>query len=268
MNLTKLILMFTLLSASLGFSSGGNYDYEAAWKKVEKAVEEGLPKSAIKIIDEIFEKAITEGESQQQIRATISKAKLTLDTEELGLEKVIADLDANINRSTEPSKQILHSMVAELFHRYYNDQQYLISQRTNLASYDSGDIRTWAPNNFRDFINGQYLKSIEGDLTKYKTEDFKTLLIDQKRADISLRPTLKDLLIDRALQYFSQKDYSRVIPSFAFKVDDVQYFSAVDDWTSSEPMRRCQTKSRNIKRDCEMQSLTILMAMSIHLHYH
>jgi|GEM_PF-4652579 len=234
MNLTKLILMFTLLSASLGFSSGGNYDYEAAWKKVEKAVEEGLPKSAIKIIDEIFEKAITEGESQQQIRATISKAKLTLDTEELGLEKVIADLDANINRSTEPSKQILHSMVAELFHRYYNDQQYLISQRTNLASYDSGDIRTWAPNNFRDFITGQYLKSIEGDLTKYKTEDFKTLLIDQKRADISLRPTLKDLLIDRALQYFSQKDYSRVIPSFAFKVDDVQYFSAVDEFVQLE----------------------------------
>jgi len=226
--------MVSLFFASLGFSSISDFDYEAAWKKVEKAVEDGLPKTAIKLIDEIFEKAIDDGESQQQIKATISKAKLTLDTEELGLEQVIADLEANVNRSNEPSKQILHSMIAELFHRYYNDQQYIISQRTNLANYDSGDIRTWAPNNFRDYIAGQYLESIKGDLTKYKTKDFVTLLIDQKRADISLRPTLKDLLMDRVLQYFSQKDYSRVVPSYAFKIDDEKYFGSVDEFVKLE----------------------------------
>jgi len=229
MKFNKLIIIMLLLVSSLGFSSFDAFDYDKAWKEVATALEKGLPKTALSKINEIYNYAVNESNTEQLIKSTMSGAKLTLDTEELGLEEVVSTLEKRISEAKSPSKQLLHSLTADLFKSYYNNQYYSISQRTNLASFDTGDIRTWAPNNYRDFIADEYLKSIDDDIKGYKTSDYKALLSNEK-AELELRPTLYDLLVDRALNYFSTKDYNVITSSFDFELDDKKYFSPLESF--------------------------------------
>ncbi|MFT6783968.1 MAG: 5-hydroxyisourate hydrolase-like protein (transthyretin family), partial [Saprospiraceae bacterium] len=174
-----------------------------------------------------------ESNVEQQVKATISGAKLTLDTKELGLEAIVKTLDERLSASKAPVKQLLHSMTAELFQQYYSSQYYKISQRTNLESFDTGDIRTWAPNNYRDYIAEQYLLSTSEATREYKTENFKKLLSNENTV-LDLRPALYDLLVDRAINYFSTKDYNVITPSFGFSLDSPDYFGAVDSFIELE----------------------------------
>ncbi len=215
-----------LFFTSVSFSSSDVFDYDKAWKEVDKALEKGLPKTALDQINIIYDKALSESNVENQIKATISGAKLTLDTEELGLELVVETLNARLNQSKAPVKQLLHSMTAELFQQYYNSQYYKISQRTNLASFDTGDMRTWAPNNYRDFIADQYLSSTADITRQYKTADYKKLLNNEK-STIALRPALYDVLVDRAINYFSSRNYNTITPSFSFKLDSPDYLADV-----------------------------------------
>ena len=233
MKFSKLIFGMLLIFSAVSFSSFDAFDYDKAWKEVNKALEKGLPKTALEKIDEIYDRALSESNVEHQIKATVSGAKLTLDTKELGLEAVVKTLQTRLEASKSPVRQILHSMTAELFQQYYNNQYYKISQRTNLESFDTGDLRTWAPNNYRDFITEQYLLSTDDVTRKYKTEDYKKLLTNDKSV-FELRPTLYDLLIDRAINYFSTKDYNAITPSFSFDLDSEDYLGNVESFGNME----------------------------------
>lgn len=223
----NILTMIALLFASLGFAGDDIFDFDQAWKRVDAAISKGLPKTALTEINQIYDAAVQEKNVTQQLKATISGAKLVLDTEELGLEAIVGDLEKKLQGASSPAKEILHSMTAELFDQYYRNQYYKISQRTDLTNHDTGDIRTWAPNNYRDYIAGHYLSSVRGNLRGYQTEEYKELLLNAEKAEVSLRPSLQDLLIDRALQYFSARDNRSITSSFTFEMDDPKYYSVL-----------------------------------------
>ncbi|MEE9439982.1 MAG: alpha-2-macroglobulin family protein [Saprospiraceae bacterium] len=186
-------------------------------------------------MENIYTQAINEDNTQQQIKATIYKTKLILNTEELGLETVVSNLESSIDRSKSPTKEILHSLAAELFNNYYSSQYYLISQRTNMADFDKNDIRTWSPNNYRDYISEQYLQSVTNTLKTYKTKNFKELIANKKDADYSMRPTLYELLADRALKYFSNTNMQGISPSFKFRMRSEEYLGTLDEFIKIKP---------------------------------
>ena len=230
MKYNKVIAIMSISLLSLLFSSFDAFDYDKAWKSVEQYMEKGLPKSALKEVKKIYHHAIKENNVAQQIKAVTYKTKLILDTEELGLETVVSELEESIKEAQSPGKYILHSLAGELMQNYFQSQYYQISQRTNLANFETGDIRTWTPNNFRTYVSNQYLQSLDDSLKEYQTSDFKDIISNLKRADLSLRPTLYELILDRALQYFSNTNTLGVKPSFAFKIDDPVYYSSVEEF--------------------------------------
>ena len=194
MKYNKLIAIMSLSALSLLFSSFNSFDYEKAWKNVDQFIEKGLPKSALKEVNAIYDYAIKDNNVAQQIKAVNFKVQLILQTEELGLETVISELEGSIEKASSPGKYILHSYAAELIDQYFSSQYYTISQRTNLSDFDTGDIRTWAPNNYRDYIASHYLKSVDGSLKSYVTSDYKAIIPNYDKADISLRPSLYELV--------------------------------------------------------------------------
>jgi len=215
---------------ALLFSSFDAFDYDKAWKKVDQFIEKGLPKSALGEVNDIYDHAIKDNNIAQQIKAVNYKTQLILQTEELGLETVVSEIEKSIEKANMPGKQILHSMAGELMDQYFRSQYYTISQRTNLNAFETGDIRTWTPNNFRSYISSQYLASVDTNLKNYPTADFKDIVVNIKNADISLRPTLYELLLDRALTYFSNTNTQGTKPSFSFKINDPAYYSAVTEF--------------------------------------
>lgn len=234
MKYNKLVTIMSISLLALLFSSFDSFDYDKAWKKVEQLIEKGLPKSALEEVKTIYNHAIKDNNIAQQIKAVGFKAQLIFQTEELGLETIVGELEESIEKANMPSKQILQSYAGELMNQYFRSQYYKISQRTNLNDYDTGDIRTWTPNNFRSYITSQYLASVDEELKTFSSSDFKDIVENIKQADLSLRPTLYELILDRALSFFANSNTEGTKPSFTFKINDASYFSNVEEFVNYE----------------------------------
>ncbi len=104
--------------------------YEQDWKKVDSLQNKGLPKSALEVVESIYNKAKKENNHPQFIKATLYKLKLKSDFEEDFMESTISDISTEIEKSGFPDKQILHSIEAELYWRYYQANRYKLLDRT------------------------------------------------------------------------------------------------------------------------------------------
>lgn len=226
-------ILILLIYGSVIMVAQSQKEYGRKWKTVNKHMENGLPKSALNEVESIMNLAIKYNNEVQKVKAIVHRTGLILNSEELGLEKVIDDLDGYIKETKEPSKSLLKSYAAELISNYFNQNLYEIQQRTDLDQPTS-DIRTWSPNNFRSYISTMYLASLDADTRIYPTSSYLELLKNSKEANIGLKPTLYDLLLTRAMGYFNNTYLEGDKGMRRFYVDDQSYF---EDYRSFADMQ-------------------------------
>ena len=133
-----IILLSILLTAFLPTDK----DYDNLWKKVEYYQKKGLPKSAIKVVDEIYAAAQKEENIPQKLKALIYKTGLSGNYQENALLKSINDFETELNAAQTPERQLLYSLTAELYHQYFARNRYKILQRGQL-SQPGNDPETW-----------------------------------------------------------------------------------------------------------------------------
>ncbi|PQB06151.1 hypothetical protein BST83_02345 [Polaribacter filamentus] len=83
--ITTTLLLIFLFSISVN----GQNNYDELWLEVEKFEVDGLPKSALKIVDEIYEKAANASNSPNIIKSLFYKSKFALTLEKDAQLKVI-----------------------------------------------------------------------------------------------------------------------------------------------------------------------------------
>jgi len=132
----SLILLTGIITAM------GQNNYENEWKEVESLVNKGLPQSALQTVEKIYSAAKDENNAPQFLKASIYRIKLQADYQEDFMEKAIEKITEELKTSGAPVTQILHSILAELYWRYYQDNRYLLMERTRLANPDPSDINT------------------------------------------------------------------------------------------------------------------------------
>ncbi|MBC7885498.1 MAG: hypothetical protein H7X99_08485, partial [Saprospiraceae bacterium] len=120
------------LLMGLNFNNGTEkpYDYDKAWETVEKFIIEGLPKSALEKVEEIHKSAISEKNNPQLVKSIVYISRLTIQTDEKGIESSITRLEETVSSAAAPVKQITSSYLAELYQRYFDNYRWEISQRS------------------------------------------------------------------------------------------------------------------------------------------
>ena len=211
MNTKKTITLTLIILLTIAFTAFLPHDngFDKLWKKVENYQKKGLPKSAVKVVDEIYTVAKKEHNNPQVIKALIFKASLVSSREEDYLIKSINTFEQEISNAETPEKQILYSLTAELYQQYFANNRYIILQRQQLTN-PGNDINTWDAVQFNKTISTYYLQSLEHE------EVLKNIALDEYDAIIKLadssaviyRPTLYDLLAERAINYFSSSNYN------------------------------------------------------------
>lgn len=196
------LLLAILISSQLYAQQPSNFDN--SWKEIESLKKQGLPQSALKLVDKIYQQAQNENNQTQLVKALIYKISLQGDFEEDDKEKAIQQLMADIKTLKTPEKEIVHSLLGELIFNYYNQNQWKILQRTTTLGPSSSDIQTWDAIRFETVIRTHYQLSLENqkELETIPLSDFQPILIEEKTTN--LWPTLYDLLANRALNYFSE----------------------------------------------------------------
>ncbi|MEA3476772.1 MAG: alpha-2-macroglobulin family protein, partial [Bacteroidota bacterium] len=210
-------------------------DYEKLWEEVQALTEKGLPKSALEIVDNIYTKAKKENNAPQFIKAVIYQMRLHSDIEENYFVKAIHKLNTELSDANEPMKQVLHSVLAEMYMAYYQANRYKLLNRSITVAYDAEDLETWDIEKIMQTVIKHYLASLEHqDLLKDITlEDFDPIL-ETEKGSRQFRPTLYDFLAHRAVDYFMQDENSLTQPANRFEINKIAYLNAVPDFVNVE----------------------------------
>ena len=214
---------------------GQNKDkpYEKEWKTVDSLNQKGLPKSALEVVEKIYEKAKTDRNNDQILKAIIHRMKYVNASEEKAFVKLLSDVDKEIAESVFPNQNMLHSMKAEMYWMYYNNNRYKILQRTNTMGHKSDDIETWTLDQLTDKVIKHYLVSLENKDSLFKT-DIKIYdeVITFGSSAREVRPTLYDFLAQRAFQFYQTTEVTLTRPADFFQLKEAEYFGRTKDFTT------------------------------------
>ncbi|MBK6526221.1 MAG: hypothetical protein IPG07_12120 [Crocinitomicaceae bacterium] len=142
------------------FLKGTDPEYKTQWTKVDSLERKGLYRMALAEVDLIFDQASKENNNTQVIKAVLYELKYNAYLEEDDYVLGIYRLDELITKAPSPSKEILHSLTAEVYWGYYSANAWKFADRTNVVEADLKDIRTWDLKRIAEKIRYHYLMSL------------------------------------------------------------------------------------------------------------
>jgi uncharacterized protein YfaS (alpha-2-macroglobulin family) len=213
------VLMILLFA---NFSNAQKSTYDQLWKDVTKRENDGLPKSALKIVEQISIKAEKDNNAPQQIKALVYESKYALTLEEDAQLSIITKFKAKISQNEAPVKNVLENMLATLYWQYFQQHRYQFYNRTNTAEkVNAEDFRTWDLQTLFDEIHLHYQNSLQNGLIlqQVSIEDYSEILNTQTGSKL-FRPTLFDLLNHNALSFYTTSETSITKPAYTFEIDN------------------------------------------------
>lgn len=203
------------------------YDYEKAWKEAKDFENKGLPESALKVVNTIYEQAKKEQHAAQLVKAVVHQLKYTDYKEENAFVKNLNKLRDEAQTATFPVKPLLHSMLGEMYWQYYQNNRYRFNERTELADIKQDDIETWGLNKIIEETFQQYKLSLENAAQSKATpiKLYDEVLHTGNELGRSYRSTLYDFLAHRAFDFSSGEEASITTPAYAFVLDKEEYLS-------------------------------------------
>lgn len=202
-------------------------DYEDLWAKVDSLQKKGLYQSALDVVEVIYTAAQEDKNSPQIVKAMIHKMKYNSFIKEDDYIIAIHELSELAEKETFPLKQLIHSVTAEVYWNYYDDNRWKFINRTTTINFENTDIRTWYLTHLLDQVNKHYMASLsEADQSQLvDILDFKAIIQNTKEAN-ELQPTLYDFLAQRAFNHFKNSETSITRPADKFVVEGKSYFES------------------------------------------
>ena len=206
--LTLLIMLFAFGVFSQKKQPMNHNRYTNEWVKVLELERKSLPQSAAAVVDSILRRAVEDRNSPQIIKALIHRGKYELTIDGQNDTAIFNSLSHMLEQSTDVvERAVLHSMLGELYLQYYQKEQWIIQQRTELGNYVPADMKEWTRTIFYDKVVEHLNASLatQPTLEKVKVDTYAEVIHmgDDSR---KFYPTLYDFLARRAIEVFSQME--------------------------------------------------------------
>ncbi len=227
----KTIFSILIFFFSLTVMSQNQYIWE--WQQVDSLSGIGQSQTALNIVVAIYDQARSANQGDQLIKAWLYRMKLKSDFEEDYFENSISQTKLEIQSAKAPAKQILHSILAELYWRYYQNHRWQILNRSETSSFIADDIKTWDLKRLVTACMNQYTLSLtDKDLLKsVPVSSYSEILIKQDDSE-KFRPTLFDFLVYRAIDFYSSSEAGLTKPANTFLMDKEEYFAPAADFVA------------------------------------
>lgn len=227
----KTIFSIAILCFSLSSLAQSNFTSE--WQEINSLTNLGQPKSALKLVIKIYDQTKASNQADQFVKASLYRMKLEADYQEDYYERTIERTQKEITSAIAPVKQILHSILAELYWNYYQDNRWQIHQRSETTNFDALDIKTWDLKKLVAVCIRNYdLSLTEKSLLKNTTLTKFSEILNKQEDSEKFRPTLFDLLAHRAIDFYSSSDAGLTRPANSFRMDHADFFSDSSEFES------------------------------------
>jgi uncharacterized protein YfaS (alpha-2-macroglobulin family) len=217
--------------------------YDTRWQKIDDLFAQGLPASATPEIVSLMSMAKSEQNTEQYIKGICYYRASLRDRDEESGKHDLEYLEQELNGAAFPAKQLLHSMLGDLYWNYYQDNRWKILDRTKVQSSSAkkdsllvADVETWSADDFYQQAYHHFSQSLQQPdlLQKLPITDFAEL-IEKGMNTEKLRPTLYDFLMHRAIDYFTRDETELTKPEYAFEIDDERAYAPLRDFIRLKP---------------------------------
>jgi len=218
----------------------------AQWKKIDALLKKDQTATAAPLVEKIYQQAKRENNASAYVRALLYKIRLLNNKENDADEKVIALLEADVKTAQFPARPILHSLLAGLYADYYNQHRYQLYERTQGATptadhatpgaADGGtSLATWDAGRLGAAIVRHYYLSVEDDPQRQVTTTLAALGDLATGGDAEgrqLRPTLYDLLAQRAIAGLQNQELYITRPEQQYQPTDPKLFGSAQEFVA------------------------------------
>lgn len=205
--------------------------YGQLWFRVDSLTKKGLSKSALESVKTIYKKAKAENNAPQLVKAVIHQMKFRNYTEEDAMKKIIADLKKESAESYFPARPLLHSMLAETYWRFYEQNRYRFLSRTETVEYKNDDINTWDLKKIlKETIHEYNLSLADEDSSKKAQVNIYDDVIEKGKPEETrkFRPSLFDFLAHRALDFYMNDETGLTESANKFEFNTAIYIGNTD----------------------------------------
>lgn len=208
--------------------------YERGWQIVDSLDGQGLPKSALKVVNHIYQKAKLDRNSPQLIKSIFYRNKYFMYLVDEAEAKVIGELEQEVAGSVFPEKAILQSALAELYWQFYEKNEWKFLDRTETVYLKDDDIYTWDLRKILKTTISLYEASLSDPpgLKKIAIGPYEPVLV-RGSAKHNLRPSLFDFLAHRAVDFFRNDKIYLTEPAYKFHLDDPSIFEPSEDFSKA-----------------------------------
>ena len=205
----SIFLIPFIFFSEVGIFNKNTDKYDKLWSEVEKLEYDALPKSAMAKVEEIYQLAIKEKNSEQVVKSLIYRLKYTNALEEDGYVKAIEKLESEISLLDEVAKSLAYLLLGTMYMDYYNANVWIVNQRSVTYNYELIDIKTWDKTVFKKNVIKNYTLALN-DVLKGKSISTYKELIDGGFSGSGFIPDLYDLAaytITNRLKSSGQNNY-------------------------------------------------------------
>ncbi|MFZ2955965.1 MAG: alpha-2-macroglobulin family protein [Candidatus Ozemobacteraceae bacterium] len=195
-------------------------DQAEDWSPVEKAIADGLPKTAVEKLDIILSAALAKKKFGEAARALTKKIVLEGTIQGNKAEEKIVRLEKEIPSFDVSLQPLLRVVLAHWYWQYYRQNNWRFLNRSTTQGLDEKDFTTWdLPKLFKK-IGGIFEEVLKEEtvLQKVPVESFSDFLIAGNQP-IPLRPTLFDFIAHETLQFYMSGEQAAANPQDAFEID-------------------------------------------------
>src|SRR2546423_1112545 len=207
------LLLFTMAATAWSASR------DAQWKKVDDAINKGLPKTAITELEPIIRDTLAEKAYGEAAKAIARKIVLEGNIQGNKPEEKITRMESEIAKAPRELVPMLDTILANWYWHYFQNNRWRFMQRTATAQAPGKDFTTWdLPRLFAE-IDRQFGKALAAaDVLKKTPITTYADLLEKGTMPDAYRPTLYDFVAQEALSFYSSGEQAAAKPQDAFEV--------------------------------------------------
>ena len=229
-----ILLLFPLALAGVVPPQPGGRDSQ--WKKVDEAMNNGLPKTAIEQLQPIIDGALAEKKYAEAIKAIGRKIALEGNIQGNKPEERITRLQAEIEKAPTAMKPVMQAILANWCWHYFQQNRWRFLQRTQTSEPPGEDFTTWDLARLFAEIDKHFTNALSAKPALQKTPIAEyDQLLDKGTMPDAYRPTLYDFLAHEALEFYSAGEQAGARREDAFDLPaDSPAFAPADEflnWT-------------------------------------
>ncbi|MGM0649778.1 MAG: MG2 domain-containing protein, partial [Bacteroidota bacterium] len=203
MKKTYVLILFLICLSMNQLHAQDGKKWVMAWDKISKYEEKGLPQSALKLVDSVFNEAIEAGADEQVLKATIYRIKLKNYYQENQIVEAIESIRLENDDYSPELKAFSNMLAAKLYRMYYTRNRYNIDRRTSTGNFREDDIETWTKDDFSKAIDKHFNKVLEhkNKLAKISIKKFPEI-IKQDDYSFEIQPSLYDFFAHEMVDHY------------------------------------------------------------------